>query len=125
MIPFVRTVQAGTEESSRRSDILKPLVWPFGLCLSATVSLAVFEGPLWTTILTAVVAGIIAALYIAGYVYFAIKQPDALRSESYTLRKMAIERGLVGDSATGLTGAPLTTGANAGLLPSNRGDDAQ
>lgn len=28
--------------------------------------------------------------------------PDALRSESYSLSKMAIERGLVGDSISGV-----------------------
>lgn len=103
MIPFSRHLQAGSEESRHRSDILKPLVWPLGLCLTATVTLSTFGAPVWVSAGTASMAVVLLTLYVGGFVFFAIKSPDALRSESYTLRKMAIERGLVGDSSVGLT----------------------
>jgi hypothetical protein len=41
-------------------------------------------------------------LFLVSYIYFGIKNPDYLRSEQYSLSKMAIERGLLGDNLTGL-----------------------
>ena len=38
---------------------------------------------------------------ILAYGYFAVKNPDALRSESYSMGKMVIEKGVIGDSTTG------------------------
>lgn len=102
---FVKSLHAGTEESRSRSDILKPLVWPLGLSLAtaATTGAATNIGaPSWLPILSGSIAALFAFIYVAGYVYFGLKHPDALRSENYTLRKMAIEKGLVGDSDAGL-----------------------
>lgn len=59
--------------------------------------------PPWPAVMFGVLTGVFVALYVVGYVYFGITQPDALRSESYTLRKMAIEKGLAGDNVSGLT----------------------
>ena len=40
-------------------------------------------------------------VYLASYTYFALADPDALRSESYSLQKLAIKKGFVGDSTIG------------------------
>lgn len=39
--------------------------------------------------------------YLGFYAYFAFKDPDALRSERYSIQKLALEKGFVGDSTTG------------------------
>ena len=103
MFDFTRSLQAGSEESRQRSDILKPLIWPLGLFLTAAVCLSTFDGPAWLAGACGVMAGFILIFYVASYVFFAFRAPDALRSESYTLKKMAIERGITGDSLTGIT----------------------
>ena len=36
-------------------------------------------------------------LFMTAYIYFMLTNPDALRSESFKLTKLAIERGLIGD----------------------------
>ena len=41
-------------------------------------------------------------LYLGAYVYCLVTDRDALRSETYTIQKMAIEKGFVGDSLTGV-----------------------
>lgn len=41
-------------------------------------------------------------IYLASYIIYALKNPDALRSEKYTLSKMAIEKNLIGDDISGL-----------------------
>ncbi len=40
-------------------------------------------------------------MYMLSYLYFMFKDPDALRSENYSLEKLAIQRGLAGDSTSG------------------------
>lgn len=56
-------------------------------------------------------------LYASSYIFFALTDPDALRSEKYKLQKMAIEQGLYGDSGIGLlepaTAGPLIEGPKA------------
>ena len=42
-----------------------------------------------------------AILFGIAFLYFMIKNPDTLRSESFELEKMAMERGLLGDSLQG------------------------
>ena len=39
--------------------------------------------------------------YVLAYIYLLFHDRDALRSEKYSLQKLAIERGLVGDSDMG------------------------
>ena len=40
--------------------------------------------------------------YLVTHFYFAVKNPDALRSEKFTIQKMAIERAIIGDSKSGI-----------------------
>lgn len=40
--------------------------------------------------------------YLVTHFWFMVKNPDALRSEKFTIQKMAIERGLYGDSTSGM-----------------------
>ena len=41
-------------------------------------------------------------VYVFSYIYLLLHDRDALRSEKYSIQKLAIERGLVGDSETGI-----------------------
>ena len=41
------------------------------------------------------------AVYVFSYVYLLFKDRDALRSERFTLSKIAMEKGYYGDSLTG------------------------
>jgi hypothetical protein len=51
--------------------------------------------------------------FLAAYAYFAIKNPDALRTERYTLTKLAIEQYMSGDDEVGLTKVDVTTAIGA------------
>lgn len=46
--------------------------------------------------------GIVLAIYLVWYSIFASSNPDLLRSERFSIRKMEIERGLVGDATSGM-----------------------
>ena len=85
-----------------RSDVLKPLAWLVGLLLFASVAMVLAKaepviqyGCLVTTALTVV-------LYAGAYLFCLKHDRDALRSEKYSINKMAIEHGLLGDSVTGI-----------------------
>lgn len=94
-------MQSQSKETASRSDALKPLVWPFGISLTACIGLTATHAAVWTIGIAGVFACAFALLYIGAYLFFLFSNPDALRSESYTLQKMALERGLVGDSDSG------------------------
>ena len=40
-------------------------------------------------------------LYIVAYIFFALTDKDSLRSERYSIQKLAIEKGFVGDDKLG------------------------
>jgi len=84
-----------------RSDVLRPLVWPI---LALILALAVLNGrvPSWVTNALSIALGAFIALYALIYIICFFVDRDALRSEKYKLQKMAIERGVYGDSEHGL-----------------------
>ncbi len=85
-----------------RSDVLKPLAWLAGILLTAMVGMLWVKAPSWLTVLMAILLSVSIVLYLISYVYCLLRDPDALRSETYSLHKMVIERGLLGDNVTGV-----------------------
>ncbi len=53
------------------------------------------------------------AVFIWAYIYFSCKGPDYLRSEKYSLSKLAIEKGMIGDNITGSFTQTLTGNTKA------------
>ncbi len=98
-----------------RSDVLKPLAWLVSILALAVVLLLFAKAPDW--ILAPISYGLVGSivLYAAAYIYCLIMDRDALRSEKYSLHKMAIEHGFLGDSTAGMfdpttiAGEPQTT----------------
>lgn len=93
---------SNVEGMNARSNVIVSLLWLFFLTLGSTVTYAIwgdkeillyfFIGALSVELLSIIVA----------YFIFVFKDPDCLRSETYTLSKLAIEKGQVGDNQTGL-----------------------
>lgn len=89
--------------SGGRSTALKPLGWLLGILVFGLLAAPQVGLPEWVVVAFAAFAGLAALLYLGAYVYFMCRNPDALRSEKFTIEKMAIEHQLVGDSARGIT----------------------
>ena len=85
-----------------RSTALQPLHWVLGMLLTSISITAGVDAPSWLLSVLSIAFGVVLGVFIGAYIFLLIKHPDALRSESYTLSKMAIERGLIGDSLSGL-----------------------
>jgi len=87
---------------SSKSSALHSLIWAFGLLLSGVPIAAWATGNPWIWGPILVGAGIVLIAILVAYFYFMVKNPDALRTENYSLSKLAMERGLMGDSLNGL-----------------------
>lgn len=85
-----------------RSTVLHPLQWSLGLTAGALVIGAGTGAPAWVLVVLAGLLGLFAVGMMVAFFYFAKKDPQALRSERYSLSRLAIERGLVGDDLMGL-----------------------
>ena len=105
LLRLVSALQEQMNATLSRSDALKPLAWLVVILTTTAVLLVYVAAPAWLLILTAcLLAGAIAQYFIA-FGFCLIKDRDALRSETYSLHKIAIEHGLTGDSITGVIAA--------------------
>lgn len=98
-------IRAFLEQASAKgskSTVLKPLGGMMAICISASLSAVYFKSPSWLLILFSIFAGCTMSLYLIAFLYCLFNDRDALRSESYTIQKMAIEKGFVGDSNIGI-----------------------
>ena len=89
-------------EGGTRSTVLRPLQVVFGLLLLAVTSGGVAGAPELLMHALLGCLGVTFVSFIAAYIYFAFTDKDALRSERYSIQKMAIQKGLIGDSSSGL-----------------------
>jgi hypothetical protein len=95
-------LRQGTIQGSK-STALTPLILLLGVLLLGLMGSPKAGLPDW---IVATLAGSFAVLvvgFVAAYAYFAVKNPDALRTERYTLTKLAIEHRLRGDDVAGIT----------------------
>jgi hypothetical protein len=102
---FMQMVSALREQmhaTLSRSDVLRPLAWLIGILLTATVAALFAKPPEWLLIVMASLLVGAIVLYGIAYGFCLLKDRDALRSEKYSLHKMAMEHGLLGDSTTGM-----------------------
>jgi len=90
-------------KSQSKSTILRPLSWLTSICVVAVLGAVRFSGPGWLLIVLAVSFCLTVALYLGSFIFcLATGQIDALRTEKYSLEKLALERGFRGDSTVGL-----------------------
>lgn len=91
-----------SDVSCSRSTILKPLTWFISLIIGGLILLVRLEAQTWIVILFAIIISLSILIFFFAYVYCLLKDKDALRSEKYSIQKMAIEKGIVGDNIVGI-----------------------
>jgi len=91
-----------------RSSVLNPLQWLLVILVAGIAVCLSLHSPSWLITLFAVLLVLTFVLLFSFYIYFARTDPDALRSEQFSLSKLAIQKGLVGDSIMGLQPSHLT-----------------
>jgi len=102
---FIHSLFAESIARGTKSSALQTLLVAMGMLIIG-LPLTIYVGaPSWLLICLFSALGIVLLTFIVAYIYFLKTNPDALRSESFTLKKMAMELGLVGDNITGLKDA--------------------
>src|SRR5437879_1495225 len=105
MAPFnlvAAFLKQATEQGSR-STILRPLGYLLSMCVAATLGAVYVKAVPWLVLLFAVFSGLAAILYLGTYVYCLLTNRETLlRSETYSIQKLAIEKGFYGDSSAGM-----------------------
>jgi hypothetical protein len=94
-----------SEGRGARSTVMTPLGWLIALLLSGLAIALHLGAAEWVVrwIMMMVVGSVF--VYVAGYIYFGFTNSDALRSEKFSLSKMALERSAKGDDVFGLVDA--------------------
>ena len=104
---FVTLLQRALAQGSR-STVLNPLAWLIGISAAASIAAFSCGSPAWLGIMFGLLAGISIVLYLLAYIYFGLTDKDALRSERFSIQKMAIQKGFIGDNLTGYFKVPDT-----------------
>ena len=104
---FRSLLQQATAQGSR-ANALNPLAWALGIVLSGMLVAARIPNlPTWALTLLGTCAAILVIAYLVAYFYLLFTDRDALRSERFTLSKLAIEKSITGDSLRGFTAIEL------------------
>ena len=102
---ILRTFFENTSAKGARSSALHSLHVSTGVSFAGLMVAIYIDAPEWVVLFIATILAILFLVYIGTYLFLLFNDRDALRSESFTLSKMAIEKGLIGDDLTGLINA--------------------
>jgi hypothetical protein len=99
---FLKQLLQQAEAQGSKSTALSPIGWLFGIAVSGLLGGIYAGAPTAVTVLLSTCVGGAALLYGGAYCYFMLTNVDALRSEKFTITKLAIEHSIKGDNLTGL-----------------------
>ena len=88
--------------SARKSTALAPLISFAAVLMPGPAAAVYFKAPSWLTVTLVVLLSLLVLTFLGAFIWFVFKNPDALRSERYSIQKMMIERGILGDTSSGL-----------------------
>ncbi len=105
MTPSFSSFMSHATAQGARSTALHALQWVIGLLLAGIPGALWASAPGWMVIFLAIGLGLVLLVFLGAYIFLLVRNPDALRSEEFSLNKMAIEKGLIGDSTHGFVAA--------------------
>lgn len=124
MADFWRQLFEQAQARGSKGTVISPLIWLVTALLAAVPANAAAGGPQWVIgVILGLVALVVVAILVA-YAFYSRVDSDALRSEKFTLTKLAIEQSVKGDDVVGLVEIDATnTPATKMLPPSAEGGD--
>lgn len=81
---FLTTLMQHASRTGSRSTVLQPLIWFTGLLTIGLVGGGYYLLPFWLLIIFSTFWVITVIIFLAFFVYFAINNPDLLRSERFS-----------------------------------------
>ena len=99
---LIRMFLAQASATGSKSTVLKPLYIMMAMCIASVFSAIYYAAPVWITYFFSFFTAATMCLYLSAYIYCLFTNPDSLRSETYSIQKLAIEKGFVGDDLNGM-----------------------
>jgi hypothetical protein len=84
------------------SSVLYELKWLVGILIVGSILASRYGTLGWFAIGLGVLGLIVIVVFICVYIFFCKTNPDYLRSEKYSIDKMAITHGVYGDNRSGM-----------------------
>ncbi len=122
-VHFIRSLLEQATARGTKATVLKPLGWLLGILITAIFISFYIHAPIWVPVMFSVFVGLVMSLYLGAFIYCLLKDRDALRSETYSIQKLAIEKGFVGDDIAGIL-QPLAD-RRAALIAANATDESE
>ena len=97
MAEFFKALFQTMSGNVTRSSCLAPFQWLVGILVAGTVGSFVYDAPPWAIATLLSMSGVSITVFLTLGAWLAAKNPDALRSERYSIRKMELERARIGD----------------------------
>jgi hypothetical protein len=102
MLEYFKSLLQHAKIGYSRTSALNPVQWIFVVSTGGLLASLGFHAPPWILILFGVFSALTLILFGFSFLFFVFKDKDALRSERYSISKIAIEKGLIGDDLKGL-----------------------
>ena len=101
-IEFISQLLEKSDVSGSKSTILKPITWFITFLVAGLLASLRFQAPEYVVIFFMVLIGLAVSVFLLAFGYCLFKDRDALRSEKFSIQKMAIEKGIYGDNSSGV-----------------------
>lgn len=119
---IIRELMQKSDASGSKSTILKPLTWFISILIGGIILLIKINSPNWLVVMFSVIMGISIIIFFFAYLYCLFTDKDAIRSEKYSIQKLAIEKGLLGDSTLGIISENNFKSLNENIKTNNSGE---
>lgn len=103
MIEFLNQKYLSGSIKGKRATALQPIAWMLIVCLGGLLSAVRLQVPSWLISVLAGLCVLVVLTALGAFGYLLVVDRDALRSEHFNITKMQIEKGVMGDSISGLT----------------------
>jgi hypothetical protein len=100
-VELFRSLFEQASAQGSRTTAVAPIGWALATVLAALTGTSFTNVNPWIPVVLAIFASLLLILYVGAYIYFMLKSPDSLRSERFTLSKMALEKSVKGDNLGG------------------------
>jgi uncharacterized membrane protein len=95
---FIRAADIGRS----RSSSVNQLQWTMAMLIAGMVLLQLVHAPTWLSVFLAIILGLDAVVFLGAFLYFMLKRPHSLRSESFDFKMAELMQRRTGEMDAGL-----------------------
>lgn len=100
-LDFIYSLLQQATAAGSKSTVMSDLRWMIAILGACLLGALGVHAPDWASATLVVLLVIVSFAYVGLYILFALRAPDCLRSEKFTIAKIAIEKSVQGDNLAG------------------------